>query len=644
MKCTHCGFEISEAIKFCPNCGTANAALQAEVEPVEDIQPPEAAPLEPSESVAPPEPTPVEEIPQPGGGFIPPAFPVSAGPSWKKLPLWMLIVGGVVVLGLLAAGVVLAANLLGGGAAGNQILLGLPSRSGEMDLYALKLGEPLKDAEPMLEGGTLVDGGIYQLLPDGQFHALGAPEMNSGFLQGSQQLVLGYQVDGDTRLYFTRPNPKDLQPVYEGDDDFYALILEDGKTLFIHEDRGSSERCYISQNGQEAGQAAKGDRCSISWSGNLILVSDISSRGKLTLTSYDLNGKNETVLLEDEPNIRPTSVDINRDGSWISLLVEDGDREKVRLISTRNGEVLAESEAFENILTWGSAWQGSAYYFIGETEKGELELYTFADQEQKRVASGASLMAQLDRSGENLVYLTGDEDDQQTLAVHPMQGGEDVTVIEGEELSFYLLTAQDTILIRERNIRDEEVTFYSAKTDGSGRTDIFSDAVVRVNNLYLAGDGGYLLVEVVNQDSLINLFAARLGSDEGDYLLEDWSAIQFLNLHTRSHTLLLSGEEDRGDDRVLFTLDLTGKQGQVDLDDDDIQRIVSAVFSANGKTVLYTVSTGPNYDDYEVRQVGLDGKEDYEVLYEEAILLDTSWSVMDPFDYIWFPSAYYGRP
>jgi hypothetical protein len=374
--------------------------------------------------------------------------------------------------------------------------------------------------------------------------------------------------------------------------------------------------------------------------GNRILVTDISSKGELTVKAYDLKGENEIVLLDDEPDIRDGSFQYNNDGTLISVIVDNGDNVKLRLISIKNAEVIAESDPFVDILNVSLAYKGEAVYFTAENEDGTLQLYTLKAGEQRQVASGFGIQAQFDLAGKTLVYMVSDENAKQNIRVHPMGNGEDVDVMDGENLSFTLVTLKDILLIKEENQDKGDITLYSAKADGSALTKIFSDSDVSVNTIYNPTDTDRLLFEVSNQDGLNNVFATRFGNEEGQYLLEDWSALSFLNIH--NDTLVMSGAENSGDDTILFALDLTGKNDLVELDTDDIQQTLGTIFSPDGRKVIYTVQTGDNYDDYEVRQVPLNGKEDYEVLYKEAILIDAAWAKdIFPFDYIWFGSPMY---
>lgn len=629
MKCSHCGYEIAETIKFCPNCGTPNLPPKAEpepiLEPVEDFQP------------AVEEPPVVEPPVKPASTYVPPVFPGEESPAKSKFPLWLLIMGGVVVLGLLVGAVLLFAKLLGG-SGGDNILVAVPGKDNEAEVYVLKNGQELKDLDPMLENGSMDSSSIYQIAPDGKYYSLGSWGYSGGFVQNSNLVGLNYDEAGNKSLYLTKPNPKEITAIFESEDSFYALVLDNGKTVFIQEDRSTSERCYVSKGGKEAEQVAKGDSCTLAWVGGIVLTTEISSKGELTVLAYDLSSAKEVTLLEDEPNIRNNSFEYNPEGTQIVVTVEDGDQVKVKVISTRDGAVLAESDAFPDVLSVNTAYFGEVVYFIAETEEGGLELYTFEDGQQKLVASGYSILAQFDTTGKYLLYLAGDEENQQNLMVHPMKGGEDVAVLDGENLSFDLVPFQDTFIIQEESPEDEEVTLYSAKTDGSGLTKIYNEKDVYLNNIYYPKETDYLLIEAVNADNLSSLYAARFGSEDGDYILEDWSEISFFNINKNGNSLVMSGAEDSGDDTVLFTLDLSGKTDLVELDDDDIQSVVNAFFAANSRDILYTVKTGDNYDDVEIRQVPVTGKEDYETVYEETVLVGTSWATIEPFDYIWFSS------
>jgi len=107
------------------------------------------------------------------------------------------------------------------------------------------------------------------------------------------------------------------------------------------------------------------------------------------------------------------------------------------------------------------------------------------------------------------------------------------------------------------------------------------------------------------------------------------------------NALLFSGREEYDDDTILFTLDAAGGSDMVELDDDDIYSLLNATFTVNGKEVIYSVQTGEDYDEVQVRQVNVNGEEDYEVLYEDAAFLDVEWATLNPFDSFYFGYPYY---
>jgi len=70
---------------------------------------------------------------------------------------------------------------------------------------------------------------------------------------------------------------------------------------------------------------------------------------------------------------------------------------------------------------------------------------------------------------------------------------------------------------------------------------------------------------------------------------------------------------------------------------------MNAVFTANGKEVVYTANTGFDLDEVEVRQITLGDENEIKVLYEEAFLQDVEWKDMYAFEYLYlYSSPYYG--
>lgn len=643
MRCPKCDGVYEDGSYFCPNCGAPNESIQVQESPA---IPQATIPLQQQEPAvsgewqAPQQPEwQAASTPQPGA--MPPQMPAK-----KRSWLWLIILGALVLVAGIIAVVLILSKILGGGVSfqksskGDGILLGIPNKSDEAEIYSLKLGKPLENLEPILEDGTLDGGYIYTFDMEQGFRSLGLWGLSGGYIKGTKDILLNYNDDDDISLYRFSTNPKEIEPYFETDDDISVLVLDGGKTIFINEDRGNSQRCYVSENGKESKEVAKADQCQIAPAGKIILTKEVSSKGYLTVKAYNIKGENEVVVLDDEENVRDNFYNYSIDGNIIFFTVEDDDGARVKLVSTRTGEVVAESDTFFDIVEVNGGIAGDSFSFTAENDEGQLELYIIQDSEQTLVASGTSFLTSFDKNGDNLVYMVGDEDGEQTIFVHPMSGGEDEEVMSGEGLSFNLNIWADVMLIQETD-EDGDVTLYSANKDGSDLAELYSDSGTYISTIYTPLGSDILIIIVTNEDGLNNVFSTTFGSEDGDYILEDWATLWLHDISPDGKTLLFSGKEEYDDDYIVFTLDISGGSDMVELDDDDIYSMLNAVFTANGKDVLYSVQTDEDYDEVDVRKVNVKGEEDYEVMYEGAAFLDVEWTRLEPFDSFYFSSPYY---
>jgi len=548
---------------------------------------------------------------------------------------------------LIIAAVLILSKVLGGSglsfqktSKGDGILIGIPNKSDEAEIYSLKLGKPLEDFEPILEDGTLDGGYLYTFDLNSGYRNLGFWDLSGGYIKGTKEVMLSYNDDGEISMYRFTTNPKEITPFFETDDDVYGLVLDGGKTVFLNEDRGNSQRCYLSENGKKAVEVAKADECWIAASGKILLTKDVSSKGKLTVKAYNIKGQNEVVVLDNEENVRDNYYSYTVDGGFIFFIVEDDDGARVKVVSTKNGDVIAESDTFFEILTANSSFSGDSISFLAENDEGLLELYTLEGSDQNLVASGTSFLTAFDKAGDYLVYMVGDEEGEQTVFVHPMSGKNDVEVLSGEGLSFSFNIWSEILLIQETS-EDGDITIYSADKDGSDLAELFSESDIYLDYIYNPIGTKTLILFINNEDGLYNIFTTTAGDEDGDYILEDWSSVYLHAISPDGKTLLFSGREEYDDDTILFSLPISGGAKVLELDDDDIYSLLNATFTVNGKEVIYSVQTGEDYDEVEVRKVNVNGEEDYEVLYEEAAFLDVEWTSLNPFDSFYFGYPYY---
>lgn len=626
MRCPNCDFENDEGYTYCARCGAmrpdASAPQSFETRPVDNL-------------VAPP--------PPPEGMYQ----DVDAGAPKKdnKKTIGIVIgavVAGLVVLVVLAAAVVLLffgigpikplLNLGGGGT--NDMLLGVPVRSSESDLYDLKFGSDLAKAEPFLDKagspGWAYSSIVY--LNDGDFDWLGSGYYSfGGFIPGTKYIIIAYE-DDDTYYYMRKTVGKD-DPValFETEYNTSVYVLDKGETFVFIEYRGSRTDCYVSKDGKEAARIAKGDDCVLSRNGKTLMAAESNSKNEMTLTAYDLDGGNEIELLNDEPDVEYYY--ISGDGSRVAYLQNDDGEKQATLLDRASGDVLVESDKTTGTLEMGFAMNGSAFYLISEDEEeGILELFTM-DGGLTSINTGYSIGADFNMAGTILVYSVSDEDGNVSVYSHSMSGGDDVLLMDGGDLTFALIADPAYVMIKE--IEDNETTLYSVPIGGGDAVELFNEEDIYYLDIYYVPGSNNLFLSV-SADAGDAIFVTPINDDTGRYIVEEWAEASILNLSENGKTLLFKGREDNGDDITLMVVDIVDKRAEPVELETRVDDILDAFFGPSGKTVVYTAETGSDYDEVEVREVPITGEEKPTTLYSEAYLVDVGWTRSWPFKYAFF--------
>lgn len=607
MHCHNCGGENRAGYKFCVHCGTPSAGTSVQ------------------ETVVIPGQSPVG--PFPGG---PPHKPAKRGP--KLFNNNALLLGGASI-GLLLVVIlaVVAVNwFLDSGAGGNRLLLAFPDRGGENDLYLLRL-EQTKDEGTLIAEDVRAALGYFWVseAPD-QFIPVGSYEYG-GFVPESDVSLFWYQ-DDDGDIFLNKMRAKDDQPTLLFDSNSSYLmgrVLGDGRDIFVVEPRDDQERCYFSQSGAEAERVAKGDECSLSVDGSTVFVVDWDGE-KFSLVAMDTDGDNEIKLLDDQENI--LSWIASQDGSRVAYFREE-DETQVILLDRATGEGVVEGEDVFGVVDYGFARQGSNFYFIAETDDGDLGLYTLDSGGSSLVTTSVTLNAAFSPDGKHLAYLIGDEDGEETFYVHSMAGGDDVEIARGEDLQFGLMSSPAQFILLDQAA--DELTLSSLNPDGGGLVQIYNEDDMYLDWVsYIPGKAD-IYVMLRDTDGMYSLFATDVGRQDGFILIEEWASIQILNRSPEGRFLVFVGQEDRGDDPVLYSIEVGADARPVELDD-DADEYTNAVFTSDGKEILYTAVTGYDSTDVEVRRVPANGDGRYERLYDEALLVDVQWGSMNPFEGIYF--------
>ncbi len=620
MYCRNCGGENSENYKFCRHCG-APATYGAEFPQTPDTP----YPLPSTVSASSP----------PKGGQPAQSAAQSTGAGFPSRPILLAAGGGMVLLLVLLAAGMWGLNALRG-TGSSRILIGAPDRHGEADLYLLRPGQKIEDGVLLAEDTQSTYGQFVAVTNQQELYQIGNYLTNyGGFIPHSDKLLVWYFDDqNEYVLGYMDDNDDALTPIFDSrENTTYGYVFREGKDIVVIESRSSSERCYHARKGSPAKRVAKADACTPARNGNAIFTQDTNSKG-LSLSVMDLDGEHETQLLEDEENI--SNVLISSDASRVLYIEEKPNESQIFMLDGKTGDKIGQGEELLRIEGAGFAQQGNRAYYLGENDDDEMELFTFIDGVSVSVAQGYSVGAALNRDGSQLIYLIGDEDDEKTLYVHPTSGnGEDVQVLRGN-LTFALMESPERILIGEQD--KDELAIYSASITGGNLLQLYREDDMDVESAYYIRGENMLYLLLRDTDEMMYLYVVNTENGEGALLVDEWAGIEILDSAKDGSRVVLTGVEDIGDEQILYLADSTTGTDPVELDD-DADDYVNAVFTRNGKEILYTAITGYDSDEVEIRQIKAKGGSHFETLYTEAYLIDAGWDILFPFAWVDWQNA-----
>jgi hypothetical protein len=550
--------------------------------------------------------------------------------------LW--VVGGAVGLLCVILVAVLALNWLSSALfGGHQVLLGFPDPNGEVDLALLKLGQDEEKAIEMADDVTRSEDAVFAFFDDGMVQGL-IGETYGGFIPNTNRLICWYQDDGGDTVVEGMVGKKGPTEIMDTDDYLVGTAFADSDTVLLKEARSGQQRFYTSKPGEEAERLIKGDLCRGSVQGHLVYATDVDG-DETTLSTVKVNGKNETVVLEDVEDM--ISFKVSDDDSHIAYLQDTGSDQQLYLAERKSGDVEEASDEMARVMRYGFLLGGDVLYYIADDGGGERELYTSEDSDP--IAEGRSIEASPSSHSQDLAYLVTEEDGEEAVYVYSAKSGDEVEVLRGEDLEYHVTFWPPKILIY--SAEDDEIAVYSTNTDGSNRVELFRRDDVTLSGVETLAQGETIYIEL-EDNGLSTLLAAPGGDSEAFELLDGWYHIRLLNDSSNGSQLVFWAREDAGDDPILYAIAVEEDADPVELDDDH-EGFRNAVFLGNDRKILYTATTGNNADDVEVCRVPADGSDDFEVLYEEALLVDVSGLDLFPFSasyWQWLRSDLSSRP
>lgn len=606
MFCPRCGSENRAGSKFCMSCGVPLTVAGA--------SPPLVAPAPPAAAVA--------------------ALPSATAVTRRRLP-WRLVALILGILALLGGGAYLllgagALSLLGGD--GNTMLLAFPDRNGEVELYLVPDGQPLAEGTLLAEDALPVDDLTYYHV-DGDQTARYIGGRYATFVPGTRHVLFWYREAGDDdALVKTIRRGENAATELLATNAFPVTVSthEGRETIYLGEQRDDQRRCYSAGLDAPARRLTKGATCGVVAGGSLVYVEDLND-DELTVSLIDVQSGSEEILLDSATGARRGSLRFSEDGSHVAYGVESAEGIELFVMDRTSGETVSAGAPQYDVLQHGFIPKRDVLYYLAENDNGDVELYL--SNIDRPIARGTAMSAQSNRTGQYLQYLVGDKDGENTAYLYNMGNGDVATLMQEEDLRAFLVDDLETIFLWE--IDEDEFTLYSVPQAGGDATLLFEEDGVRSATMSYTAHASWIFLDITDTDGKHAIYVAQPGSAGGFYALEEWESVALYNVDPDGSQLLLASVEDRGDDPLLMLVSLEEGTRSVEMDSSS-EGFINAVFSANGRDVLYTAKTGNDDNDLDVLRVAAAGDGAATVLHEGAQLDAVSWAQLNPFRYVSF--------
>jgi hypothetical protein len=659
MLCSNCRTQNPASSQFCMSCGQRlqppdNATKKLPETGAETVRLPESEPpayIPPVASFPPPY-TPPPYTPPPSSsppnyappGYTPPGYtpPGYQPPETEAATssrqrfvasrgFKLALGGGVLLLLLLVGGLFVAQFVPAFGGQGNEILLAAPQRSGELDLYLVKTGQELDQGVLLIEDAQKpVDWDVWfsyvTQKPVYRVNNMSSYGMG-GFVPDSNRLFYWYADDDDVHVVETRIGDDAPVEILKTDAlPLYAMLFPEADTLFLQETRSDQKRCYVAGTREAAERITKGDSCWVTAYGSHVWMEERDG-DELTLALLPAKeGGDEVAVLDDQAEVQQYV--IARDGSRVVYDQNGRDGWQLFLFTVKDGSTVEIGEPGVNIPQFGFLGETEKVFYLLENDDGILQL--FVSGGASPVAEGVGLTAVSSDDGRYLIYLAADEDGERSVGSYDANAGTTQLILAEDNLKFDLIAAHNVLLLQVQD--GDDLSIYRADLNGDNLELLYEDDFTLQNAQY-SPDHNRLFILASDDDGYLSLFTTSLSQADGYYVLEEFNDMVLLNQSPNGRSLVLSAQEDPEDDYILYSVTLEKGAAPVELDD-QYERYLNAVFTANGRDIFYTGVSGSRPDDVDVLQVAADGEKAAEVLYQEAQLVAARWDSLTPFYFI----------
>jgi Tol biopolymer transport system component len=551
----------------------------------------------------------------------------------SKKTVWTIIG---IVLGLLVAcvvAVVLVARpyVIGTKAAplpsflaGERILVAFASRGGD-DLYLLRLEEEKSEGLLLAEDVTEAMVAVLSVQDNQVVDVIGSPY--GGFVPDRDWLVLWHTIEQVSMFGQMNSRSEELVDVLDSKGDWlYGYVFPKKNALFLVESREGRSRCYVAQPNGAAQRVARADACTISMDASTLFLEEVYS-DETMLSAMSVKGGRETILLDDVVGVE--SYQVTADGSQVAYVHAIEGNQQLLVVNRRSGEQTPVSDEVHEVLAYGYAPGGDTLYYVIRENAEDVEVQLYLSTGDRSIAEGATIEVSFTPDGAYVVYLVAG-DQGGTLYVDPVGEGDKVVVLSEEGIAGFDLLRTKPPKIVVPVVKEGSVVVYTADLDGSNVVQALDAGAVELETIQYVRDEPslYVLAKVAAGGRV--LYVAPVDGSEPVRLLDGWAEISLLNRSPGGDQLAFQGWQSAGDVLILYAIATEAGAEPVELAD-EYQGYESAVFTANGQSVVYTARIGDERDAVDVGLVSADGEKKPQVLYEKAFLVDVRWDDLYPF-------------
>ena len=589
MKCKNCGFEGKGDFEFCPKCGTKFETLKKKVS---------AKSEKTSAKVA----------------------KDAAGAKFNYQ--WLFFLAAVAVVAVLAF-------IIFGQGTKNQLLLVVPKTSTKSDLVLINLGDDFEKGERLLKGFTTAS---KSTIANHDKFPLGSSQVTSAasFSADNRSIFATYTEDNDQYLDRFDVKSKEGKNLYESSYTINSYVQPGGEQVLIRETRSATSCEMLSSvKGEEARRLIKAKTCSISMDGSTMSFTEESISAAVTLSVAKVSDPDNPIpILDQEKDVLTTNLSSDGTLLYVSRGTAAGPK-RVMLYDTASGKKLVESESFEYQYATRFSSKGHGFFLVTENEAGMVDLLVWDGQQLVSVKTGKSIHPAFNLDGTMLAYAVSQDKLSQTAYLYDVKAKTEVEITGGKSLSFSFIENPQRLLVRD-NVPNELI-IYSADFKGEKVVEIFDQAGYALSSIYQPHGQNRLFI-MTTKSSNSHLYTTSLDNEDGFFLVEDFKSIVPLNVSKDGNWLVFYGSETTtttSTKKELFKAEIVKDGNLVELEDEGTS-YTNAVFTPDGKSLLFTMKTGADRTDTVVQSIEMkDGAKSVE-LYDQAAIQDVSWGRLYP--------------